>query len=53
MQIIHSFIYVSNDTYMIINKIYITLIPSACSKLLMREQLQFNVNSMGVLFTYL
>jgi hypothetical protein len=36
-----------------INRIHITLIPSACLKVLMREQLQSSVNSMGVLFIYL
>jgi hypothetical protein len=41
------------NVIMSINKIYITLIPSACSKVLAREQLQFSVNSTGVLFTYL
>jgi hypothetical protein len=36
-----------------INKISITLIPSACSKVLMQERLQSSVNSTVVLFTYL
>jgi hypothetical protein len=40
-------------THMNINIIYITLIPSACLKVLMREQLQSSMNSMRVLFTYL
>jgi hypothetical protein len=35
------------------NKIHVTLIPSACSKVLTRERLQSSVNSMRVLFTYL
>jgi hypothetical protein len=39
--------------YMNINRIYITLIPLACSKVLMRERLQFSVNNTVVLFTYL
>jgi hypothetical protein len=34
-------------------KIYITLIHSACLKVMTREQLQSSVNSTGVLFTYL
>jgi hypothetical protein len=46
-------IYVFHDIHVNINKIYITLIPSACLKVLMREQLQSSVNSTGVLFTYL
>jgi hypothetical protein len=41
------------DIHMNINKIYITLIPLACSKVLTREPLQSSVNSTGVLFTYL
>jgi hypothetical protein len=36
-----------------INKICITIIPSACSKVLMRGRLQINVNSMVLLFIYL
>jgi hypothetical protein len=36
-----------------INRIYITLIPAACLKMLTREQLQSGVNSTVVLFTYL
>jgi hypothetical protein len=36
-----------------INIIYITLIPSVYSKVLMRERLQFSVNITGVVFTYL
>jgi hypothetical protein len=51
--IIHSFIYLFHDIHMNINKIHITLIPSACLKVLTREQLQSRVNSTGVLFTYL
>jgi hypothetical protein len=39
--------------HMNINIIYITLIPSACSKVLTREQLQSIMNNIGILFTYL
>jgi hypothetical protein len=52
MSFIHSYIYY-HDIHMNIDKIYITLIPSACLKVLTLEQLQFSVNSTGVLFTYL
>jgi hypothetical protein len=47
------FIHLFHDKHMDINKIYITLIPSTCSKVLMQQRLQSNVNSTGVLFTYL
>jgi hypothetical protein len=53
MLFIHSYIYFMIYIHMNINRIYITLIPSACLKVLTREQLQSSVNSMGVLFTYL
>jgi hypothetical protein len=53
MKSIHSFIYVFHGINVNINRIYITLIPLACSKVLTREQLQSSVNSTGVLFTYL
>jgi hypothetical protein len=43
--IYHSFIYLFHDKHMIINIIYITLIPSACSKVLTWERLQSSVNS--------
>jgi hypothetical protein len=44
--------YVFHNIHMKINRIYITLIPLACLKELMREQLQSSVNSTEVLFTY-
>jgi hypothetical protein len=49
----YPFIYLLHDKHININIIYITLIPSACLKVMMRGQLQSSVNSMGVLFTYL
>jgi hypothetical protein len=33
----NSFTFIFHNIHMNINKIYITLIPSACSKMLMRE----------------
>jgi hypothetical protein len=48
---IYQFIYLFHDKHM--NKILVTLIPSACSKVLTQERLQSNVNSAGVPFTYL
>jgi hypothetical protein len=36
-----------------INIIYITLIPSACLKVLTQERLQSSMNNTGVLFIYL
>jgi hypothetical protein len=53
MQFIGPYTYVFHNTHMDISRIYITLIPSACSKVLMRDRLQFSVNSTRVLFTYL
>jgi hypothetical protein len=50
---IYRFIYLFHDKHMDINKIYITLIPSAYSKVLTRERLRSSVNSTVVLFTYL
>jgi hypothetical protein len=47
------FIYLFHDEHMNNNKISITLIPSACSKVFTQERLQSNVNNTGVLFTYL
>jgi hypothetical protein len=41
--IYHSFIYLFHDKHMIINIIYIILIPSACSKVLTWERLQSSV----------
>ena len=52
MSFIHSYIY-SHDIHMNIDRIYITLIPSARLKVLMQEHLQPSVNDTGVLFTYL
>jgi hypothetical protein len=51
--IIYQFICLFHDMRMNINGIHITLIPSTCLKVLTQERLQFNVNSMVVLFTYL
>ena len=48
---IYQFIYLFHNKHM--NKILVTLIPSASLKVLKRERLQFNMNSTGVLFTYL
>jgi hypothetical protein len=53
MLFIHPSIHLFHDKHMNINKIYITLIPSVCLKVLMRQQLQSSVNSTGVLFNYL
>jgi hypothetical protein len=50
---IHPSIYLFYDKHMNINKIYITLIPLACLKVLTRERLQSSVNNTGVLFIYL
>jgi hypothetical protein len=50
---VDSYIYLFHDEHMNVNKISITLIPSAYSKVLTRERLQSSVNSTGVLFTYL
>jgi hypothetical protein len=49
----YPFIYLFHDKHINIIRIHITLIPSACLKVMTREQLQFSVNSMGVLFIYL
>jgi hypothetical protein len=57
MLYIHPLIYlcvlVVMYTFMNINKIYITLISSALSKVVTQGQIQSSVNSTGVLFTYL
>jgi hypothetical protein len=45
--ICYSFIYLLHDKHININGIYIILIPSACLKVLTREQLQSSVNSTG------
>jgi hypothetical protein len=50
---IYSSIYLFHDKHVNINIIYIILIPSACMKVLTRERLPSNVNSTGILFTYL
>jgi hypothetical protein len=42
---IYQFIYLFHDKHM--NKVLVTLIPSACSKVLTQERLQFSVNSTG------
>jgi hypothetical protein len=47
----YQFKYLFHDKHM--NKIPITLIPLACSKVMMRERLQSSENSTVVLFTYL
>jgi hypothetical protein len=51
--ICYSFIYLFHDKHMTINRIHITLIPSACLKVWTRKRLQSSVNSTGILFTYL
>jgi hypothetical protein len=40
-------LYLFHNKYINIIKIYVTLIPSACLKVITREQLQSNVNSTG------
>jgi hypothetical protein len=47
------FIYLFPDKHINIIRIYITLIPLACLKVMTREQLQSIMNSIGVLFIYL